>query len=140
MTDNLPGTTAVERYLFSPLYYPRSKWAILRWWESRRIFYNLVVGAAGVVTLTATFLFTALPPYPGNLRGIGLVVLLYGVMANVFYTFGAPLDLFLRRVLRDRGGPVAQALFRYGVAFAIGLTLLPIPLMALGWVLKWFIR
>jgi hypothetical protein len=61
-------------------------------------------------------------------------------MANLFYSFGAPADLFLRRMFKDSGGPVAQALFRYGVAFAIGLTLLPIPLMAMGWVLKWFIR
>lgn len=140
MTDTHPGTTAVERYLFSPLYLPRSKWAVIRWWESRRLFYNVVVGAAGLLTISATYFFAALPPYPGNLRGIGLGVLLYGLMANVFYTFGAPLDLFLRRLLRDHGGPVAQALFRYGVAFAIGLTLLPIPLMAIGWVLKWFVR
>jgi hypothetical protein len=68
------------------------------------------------------------------------MVPLYALMANLFYTFGAPADLFLRRVLKDHGGPVAQAVFRYGVAFAVGLTLLPIPLMAMGWVLKWFIR
>ena len=41
--------------------------------------------------------------------------------------------------LADDGGPVAQALFRYGVAFAVGLTLLPIPIMAIGWVIRLFI-
>jgi hypothetical protein len=140
MTETNPSGTAVERYFFSPLYYPRSRWAVVRWWESRRLFYNLVVGAAGVVTIAAGYFFTALPPYPGNFRAVWLLIPIYGLMANLFYSFGAPAELFLRRMFKDSGGPVAQALFRYGVAFAIGLTLLPIPLMAMGWVLKWFIR
>jgi len=140
MSEDIHSATAVQRYLFSPLYYPRSRWAVVRWWESRRLFYNLVVAGAGLLTIAAGYFFTALPPYPGHFRGVGLAVLIYGLMANLFYSVGAPVDLFLRRHLKDHGGPVAQALFRYGVAFAIGLTLLPIPLMAIGWILKWFIR
>jgi hypothetical protein len=140
MPEEIPGGTAVQRYLFSPLYYPRTGWSVVRWWESRRLFYNVVVAGAGVVTLAAGFFFASLPPFPGHFRGVGLVVLIYGAMANLFYSFGAPVDLFLRRLIKENGGPVAQALFRYGVAFAIGLTLLPIPLMAIGWILRWFIR
>jgi len=140
MPEDTPGGTAVERYLFSPLYYPRNRWAIVRWWESRRLFYNLVVGGAGLVTIAAGYIFNAFPPEPGSSRGLGVAVLGYGLMANFFYCLGAPVDLFLRRLLKDHGGPVAQALFRYGVAFAVGLTLLPIPLMAIGWIIRWFIR
>jgi hypothetical protein len=68
------------------------------------------------------------------------MVLLYAAVANLFYSFGALIDFALRRLLKDDGGPVAQALFRYGLAFAVGVTLLPIPLMALGWIVSRFFQ
>jgi hypothetical protein len=133
----MSGSTAVVRYFFSPLYYPRNHWAILRWWESRRLFYNLVVGGAGMLTVAAGLVLIGFPP--AGIRGVAMAVLAYGLMANLFYSLGAPADYFLRRLLADDGGPVAQALFRYGVAFAVGLTLLPIPIMGIGWVIRLFI-
>jgi hypothetical protein len=51
------------------------------------------------------------------------------LIANVCYSTGAPIHLLLRRWLRERAGPVAQALFRYGLAFGVGITLLPIPVL-----------
>lgn len=132
--------TAVERYFFSPLYTPRNRWAVLGWWERRRIFYNISVGIAGLVTIASGYFLAALPPHPGHFSPVWMLVPLYGLMANIFYSFGAPVDLLLRRYLGQSGAPVAQAIFRYGYAFAIGLTLLPIPLMVMGWILKWFIR
>jgi hypothetical protein len=127
--------TAVERYLFSPLYTPSSAWAVVRWWERRRLFYNLSVGAAGLVTVATAFLLSWLPPSSGQIGPPLILVPIYGIMANIFYSLGAPVDLLLRRRLGDQAGPVAQAVFRYGYAFSIGLTLLPIPLMLIGWVL-----
>lgn len=119
--------TLVERYLFSPLYSPDSAWEVVRWWERRRLFYNVVVGAAGLLTTALAYLQIAIAPGP---QGPPLAfILVYALAANLFYSLGAPIDLVLRRVLRERAGPVAQAMFRYGVAFAIGLTVLPIPLL-----------
>ena len=138
MDHQLTHTTAVERYFFSPLYAPRSAWAVLRWWESRRLFYNISVGIAGLTTMAAGYFFSALPPHPSLFTPAWIAVPIYAVMANVFYSFGTPADLLLRRALGERGAAVSQALFRYGYAFAVGLTLLPIPLLAMGWVLKWF--
>ena len=43
--------TTVEKYLFTPLFYPRSHLDVLKWWESRRLLYNGVVGGAGLLTL-----------------------------------------------------------------------------------------
>jgi hypothetical protein len=112
---------------------------VIKWWESRRFFFNLSVGAAGLVTIAAGFLFAALPPHSTLFSPEWLFVPAYGVMANIFYTLGAPTDLLLRRFLGLRGAAIGQVLFRYGYAFALGLTLLPIPLLAVGWALKWLI-
>jgi hypothetical protein len=129
--------TLVERYLFSPLYTPTSRWAVLRWWERRRPLYNILVGTAGLVTIATGVGLGLLGPDPGLHRGPPLaLVAAYALAANLFYSLGAPLDLLLRRWLKDDAGPVAQALFRYGLAFSVGLTLLPIPMILLGTIIS----
>ena len=131
---------AVEKYFFTPIYNPRTGWSVLGWWEARRPLYNLAVGAAGHVTLGAATALALLPPHPSPvlLPWAALVrgAVVYGVMANVCYSFGAPADLLLRRFIGDRGAAAGPVLFRYGFVFALGLTLLPIPLAALGWALR----
>lgn len=131
--------TAVEKYFFTPVYFPRSEWSVIRWWESRRLLYNACVGGAGLVSLAAVGLALELSPGPGAgplpLGGI----LVYGVLANLCYSLGAPADLLLRRLLGDRAAAVGPVLFRYGFVFSLGLTLLPVPLAAVGWVLRWIL-
>lgn len=127
--------TLVERYLFSPLYSPRSAWAVVGWWERRRLFYNVVVGAAGLFTSCIAVGVALLTGHEGPPPG---AILVYGIAANLFYSLGTPIHLFLRRWLKTEAGPVAQALFRYGLAFSIGLTLLPIPFLLLEGILSIF--
>lgn len=133
--DTTPGTTAVDRYFFSPIYYPRNGLALLRWWESRRLFYNVVVGSAGLVTLaTAYSMVLIFGTHNGPPLGLPFA---YGLAANIFYSMGAPIDFVLRKFLGDRAPAVGQAMFRYGVAFSVGLTLLPIPLLIFGSLMEW---
>ena len=105
----MPESTVVVRYFFSPLYYPRDHWAIVRWWESRRLFYNVVVGGAGMLTVAAGIILSGFPH--AGVRDVAIAILAYRLMADLFYSLGAPADYFLRQVLKDDGGPVAQALF-----------------------------
>ena len=125
--DETP-VTAVEKYFFTPLYYPPGPWAVVRWWEARRPVYNVAVGTAGLVTLATAAL---LEPFPNGLFPLG-AALVYGVMANLCYSMGPLADLALRRLLGDRAPAVGPVLFRYGFAFSLGLTLLPIPLIVLS--------
>lgn len=131
--------TAVERYFFTPLYHPRSNWSVVSWWESRRLMFNLCVGSAGLLSLATTILIARLPPHPFPMGIPWIGVLVYGVMANLCYTLGPLTDLVLRRLLGNRAPAVGPVLFRYGFVFAMGLTLLPIPVAAVGWLLRWFI-
>ena len=134
--DTESSVTAVEKYFFSPIYYPRSAWSVIGWWESRRPVYNLSVGAAGLVSIAALVFFGALPPALHDPGPPAVFVLAYGLVANLCYTFGAPVDLLLRRILGDRAPAVSQAMFRYGFAFSIGLTLLPVPMAVMSWILR----
>jgi hypothetical protein len=132
--------TIVERYLFSPLYVAPTAAAVWRWWERRRLAYNVTVGAAGLLT-TAVAIGCSLLPWTGPNEGPPPgAILFYAMMANLCYTLGAPIDLMLRRTLGDRAGPVAQALFRYGLAFSVGVTLLPIPLLLVSAIVRFFVR
>jgi len=124
--------TAVEKYLFTPLYYPRNAWSVLRWWESRRPLYNALVGGAGFVTLGTVALLAPAPPMVRLLGGS----IVYAIAANLCYSLGPAADLLLRRALDDRAPAIGPVLFRYGLAFSLGLTLLPIPIMIVGTILQ----
>jgi hypothetical protein len=123
--------TAVERWFFTPLYYPRGPLQVIGWWEGRRLMYNVSVGAAGVLTLAVGVALGVLPS-PGTMPGEFMGVLVYGFLANVCYSMGPVADLVLRRILGIRAPDIAPVLFRYGFVFSLGLTLLPIPLMVAG--------
>jgi hypothetical protein len=128
--------SAITQFFFRPPYVAPSTWSIIRWWESRRLAYNAAVGAAGVVSLSAIALTSVLPPFsrPPGVPWIGIVV--YGVLANVFFSAGPALDAFIVRRWGPDYAAVGPALFRYGFAFAVGLTLLPIPVSLIGWGLR----
>jgi hypothetical protein len=133
--------TAIEKYFFTPIYHPRSAIGVIRWWESRRLLYNASVGAAGVTSLGVMALLGSLPPHPLPFdMGILLIgVPVYGLLANLGFTVGAPADLLLRRFLGERAAAAGPVLFRYGFVFSVGLTLLPIPAAVIDWVLR-FLR
>ena len=108
---------------------------LFRWWESRRLDYNLTVGGAGLVTMGVV---TTLSHLPGPLHGVPVAwgaIAAYGVMANVCYSFGWAIESTLQRWLdRDTYG-LGPALFRHGLIFSVGLTLFPAALACLGSIL-----
>ena len=130
--------TAVERYFFTPLYYPRGVWPVVRWWESRRVVFNAVVGGAGLLSVATIMGVTRLPPQPTFVPFPWIEIVTYAVLANLGYSLGPFADLALRRRLGDRAPAVATVLLRYGFVFSVGLTLLPIPVSMLGWLIRLF--
>lgn len=116
----------------------RTPLSTVRWWESRRLVFNKAVGSAGLVTLAVMSLFLALPPHssimPLPFMLMGAVV--YGVMANGCYTLGWVAELAARRVWGRSAPDLGPLLFRQGLIFSVGLTLLPILLAALSWVAR----
>ncbi len=124
--------TAVEKYFFTSLYYPRGPFDVVWWWERRRLTYNACVGAAGVLSLVALVILDPAPESAMRDFGLLIGVGIYGVMANVCYTLGWVADLLLRRLLGIRAPDIGPVLLRYGFVFSIGLSLLPIPVAVIG--------
>ena len=119
---------ALTRYFFHEIDVPRTNAEIVRWWERRRPAYNAAVGGAGLTTLGVLMLFFGPPPLVPLLLMVGA----YAVAANVCYTLGPILDILARRWGGAGWAPIGPALLRHGFSFAIGLTLLPIPLIVAG--------
>lgn len=116
----------------------RTTLSTVRWWESRRMVFNKAVGAAGLVTLAGASLFLSLPPHgsviPSEVMVMSAVV--YGVLANGCYTLGWIAELIARRAWGRSSPDLGPLLFRQGLIFSVGLTLLPILLAVMGWVAR----
>ena len=129
--------SALTEYFFAPVRDPESRWTVVRWWESRRLAYNVAVGSAGFFSLAVIWFFSALPPVA--LHGGGppwQFPIVYGIIANIFYSFGAVADLAARRLGGRDFAPVGPTIFRNGFVFSIGLTLLPVPMAAFSYVMR----
>lgn len=122
----------LQRLLFEPTIV-RSPLRVVHWWESRRPAYNLIVGGTGLATLVyVNALELALGqgwfavPWGGpgsTVQMIGIGV--YALMANVCYTMGWVVENLVERWLKKPIYGLGPALFRYGLAFSVGLTVLP---------------
>lgn len=106
---------------------------IILWWEARRLFFNIVVGIAGLITIF-TLLFSAMIaeklvnepigwPDPPIFAIIGVV--LYAIGANICYTGGWLAELISREVWGDKAKSFAEISFTLGIIFSFLLTLLP---------------
>lgn len=118
------------------------------WWESRRIPYNLIVGTAGLCTCVAVFALALIaqiffhsdfgvpdPPIFGV-----IVVILYGIMANVCYTCGWIAELTLRHLSPSEAGMFAENTFFWGLVFSVVLTLSPAVVIGIAGFLKFLHR
>ena len=125
---------ALTSLLFPEPTLRRSPGAVIGWWERRRPLYNAVVGLTGAVTVSV--LAVAVGPVIFGQPGLWLGVTAYGIAANVCYSLGAPLELFLERWLGRQTYGLGPALFRYGLVYSVGLTLFPLALGAFAAIAK----
>lgn len=116
----------------------RTPLSTVRWWESRRLTFNKAVGAAGLVTLSGVSLLFALPPYSETLMlpGLLMAAAVYGIVANVCYTLGSMTELLARRVWGRSAPDLGPLLFRQGLIFSVGLTLLPLLVAVFIWIAR----
>ena len=126
--------SGLGRVFFTPLYRPAGALDVFRWWESRRLLYNVCVGATGLLSIAWVDLLALLSG-----RGLGFPlggVVAVGVLANLCYTLGPVVELLVRKYFGTRGAAAGPVLLRYGFVFSMGLTLLPIPLATIGFLLR----
>jgi hypothetical protein len=104
---------------------PRTAHGIVRWWERRRLPYNLFVGGAGLLTLGYVLLLETVVWRSPLEPGILLPVVAFGVGANVCYGLGPLVEIAAEKLSGRALLPVGPVLYRMGLTFSVGLALLP---------------
>lgn len=130
------GGTLIGDVLFPLPAHRRTTMGILTWWESRRLVYNVIVGSTGLVSLAIMGLIALIPPGIPGIVPPWQLILAYGALANVCFTFGPAIEIALQQVWSGRVHPVGPVLFRQGLSFSVGLTLLPVFLASATWVVR----
>lgn len=132
-------TRLSPRWLFYRAETPRHRDDVIPWWESRRLFYNIIVFFAGFISLVTYFIIAGLEPrlpmeetdIPGLFVCIGGCLVL--VTANMCYFAGWISELIIHLVFRRWTrlfGPVA---FGAGLTFSVGVMWLPTVTIAFRW-------
>lgn len=114
-----------------------SMWAVIGWWEARRVPFNLIVGATGVVTSSLMLLIAwagerwlGIPiglPDPPFLAVLGAIA--FAVLANVCYAGGWIVELIVRKTWPADSERVGTISFSLGIVFAIVVTLIPVVIV-----------
>ena len=137
MTGVSPSPYAAYREI--PKEAPQQKatrpWEAVIWWEIRRILFNLVLLATGIVSLVLIlFVLAWIPNSTDGIQSL-FAIFMYFVSANVIYTLGWVSELIWSRGDTTRTIEVRPRVFRMGLMFSAGITLLPAFLAPAIWVL-----
>ena len=126
--------SSLTEFLF-PAPAPRNPGAIIGWWERRRLFYNLAVGAAGSVSFVVASVVDSilmgvphLIPWP--------FVVMFGLGANIMYLLGPTIEILIDNLWGRTVLPIGPGLYRMGLTFSVGLALFPCLIMMIalvGW-------
>lgn len=127
--------SALVRLLYPPPTPSRRPATVISWWERRRLAFNLIVGSTGVLSMLVVNLFGWLPPRShGPMPLVAAVA--FGVVANLCYTSGWMIELLFNAWWKDNPPAIGPVLFRQGLLFSIGLTMLPIGVAALDFAMR----
>jgi hypothetical protein len=131
-----PGVSMIGEVLFPLPAMRRTPIGILTWWESRRLVYNIIVGSTGLVSLAFMGILSLIPPGLPNFFPPWQAILAYGALANVGFTVGPVVEITLQQLWKNRVLPVGPVLFRQGLSFAVGLTVLPMAITSVAWIAR----
>lgn len=112
---------------------------LIGWWESRRIFFNFIVGVSGIISLLVITLVSFISEkvsaqfieWPDPPLFLLFVIFIYATMANICYTFGWILELIAREVWGENAKYFGEITFTFGIIGSVLLTLIPGFLVAL---------
>ena len=107
------------------------------WWEKRRVAFNVVIVVAGAFTLFVIHVIEAVLARLGadvmQPPGLASFVILYLLAANVCYTLGWVTELLWSDGDTARTELLRPAVYRWGLALSVAITLLPAVFVPLFW-------
>ncbi|MCH2468550.1 MAG: hypothetical protein MK486_00810 [Gemmatimonadetes bacterium] len=128
-TSDFPIASGILSHLLYPRAAARSAGAIVKWWEKRRLSYNLIVGGGAGLSVVIGSLLWLLPPNDLPLEIIPLEGYLgFLFLINLSYSVGPATEFLAHKLWGTHVRPVGPTLFRMGLTFSLGLTLV-LPLI-----------
>ncbi len=92
----------------------------IKWWEKRRVFYNITVGVAGLIPITIFWNAIFAIGFFSSMIGI----IIYGSLVNTCYCFGWGIDILKSFYLENPSyGKSKLTLLILGVIFSMWFTL-----------------
>jgi hypothetical protein len=108
----------VMRHIFAQAPAGQTVGQIIRWWEARRLHYNVVVFAS----ILLAWVIASWPVSQEGWRGfsslVGISIVVFLIPANIWYTCGWAVDLSLKRWLRKPWTGFAPWALGAGMAFS----------------------
>ncbi len=105
----------------------------IKWWESRRFFFNIAVGIAGFIP--CSFFFRTILEI--GIFNSSLGIFIYALLANICYCFGWGIDILKSFYLKNPSfGKSKYTLLVLGVIFSIWVTLSTTWFLLSPWYLK----
>jgi hypothetical protein len=112
---------ATINWFFEPQQLPVRWWRIIRWWELRRIPFNLFIGIYGIICLAIFFWGISgcniLKPGEDAIEPLALMASPF--IANICYTLGWLVELPVRFVYPSLSPNFGPRLLKLGVGFSI---------------------
>jgi hypothetical protein len=106
---------------------------IIGWWEVRRILYNLIVLACGIISISIMSLLIKLNP--GEDLEEPIVIIAFALFCNISYTLGWITEIFIKR-----SQVYGAKMFKLGLFSTIVLVFLPAFIHIILWFLRGFVR
>jgi len=110
-----------------------SRTDIVRWWEARRLHFNVYVGVVGIVAWFLVLIAGSAAVKPGEDFEEPLAMIfgpvIYAMIANACYTLG-----WIADVLSSQSRP-RVGLYKAGVVFSVVLTALPGVWAVVAWLM-----
>lgn len=107
-----------------------SSWQVICWWERRRLIYNAVLFAIGIISVACLVALSGgiLVIAGDGLGSLGILggIALYGLAANACYTLGWILELQEREDNPSQARVRAEKRYRVGLRFSAALTTAPL--------------
>jgi hypothetical protein len=117
-------------------------WDAIVWWEIRRIPYNAMLALLGMMTIIAVLWIGSHFAVAGEdvEEPLGLIVgvVLYGLVANVFYTLGWISELLWSGGDTGRTESLRRRVFLIGLIASCAITVLPAVLIPTLWLIFGF--
>jgi hypothetical protein len=105
-------------------------WETIRWWELRRIPYNLLLLVVGIVVIVGTIFIGGSAVKPGEdfvePMAIFVGVPIFAVLANICYCFGEIVELLFIKPAKGDVAKYRDRAYIIGLSFSIFVTCLPL--------------